>query len=407
MSSHIDGKNIVLGLSGSIAAFRAAEIARALVKAGATVRTVMTDGATKFITPLTFETLTGQPVYTSMFDEPRSWEMEHISWARWGDAILVAPATANVIAKLANGISDDPLTTLCLAREPRVPVIVAPAMNTQMWLAAPTRRNVERLRADGIVVVEPEEGDLACREVGKGRLAEVSQIVDALDRAVAQGDLAGKRILVNAGPTQEPLDAARVLTNPSTGKMGFAIAAAAARRGARVTLVAGPTQLEAPRSVERIDVVTAEEMWQVIEARWRDQDAVIFAAAVADFRPAEAKSGKVKKEDAALTVALESTVDIAAEVGKRRSGSKPILIGFAAESSDLESHARGKCERKGLDLVVANRIGTPDSGFAADTTEALLVPREGKVESQGMINKGELAERILNRVVAMAASGSD
>jgi phosphopantothenoylcysteine decarboxylase/phosphopantothenate--cysteine ligase len=402
LSPRLPGRRIVLGVSGSIAAYKAAELARLLMKEGAEVRTVLTGGAAKFIAPMTFETLTGQPVYSAMFDQPRAWEMEHITWARWAEAILVAPATANVLAKLANGITDDPLTTLCLAREPRVPLLIAPAMNTQMWLAAATQRNAQRLREDGAVVIAPGSGDLACREVGPGRLAELEGLVEAVAAALAPArDLAGKRILITAGPTREPLDAARVITNPSTGKMGFLLAAAAARRGARVALIAGPTELATPPGAERFDVVTAAEMWHALEARVAGQDAVIFAAAVSDFRPAEPAAGKVKKGKAPLTVRLERTVDIAAEIGRRRGrGSAPLLVGFAAETSALEANARAKAKAKGFDLTVANEIGVADSGFGADTSRAVLIHRGGAAEPLGLVPKSTLAERILDHVAS-------
>jgi phosphopantothenoylcysteine decarboxylase / phosphopantothenate---cysteine ligase len=400
VSGRLAGRRVALGLSGSIAAYKAAELARLLIGEGATVRAVMTEGATKFISPLTLETLTGQPVYTAMFDQPQAWEMEHISWARWADAILVAPATANVLAKLACGLSDDPLSTLCLAREPGIPLLVAPAMNTQMWLTAPTQRNVETLRSDGVTVIEPGSGDLACHEEGPGRLADLPAILDALATALEpERDLLGRRILVTAGPTREPLDAARVITNPSTGKMGFALAAAAARRGAEVSLVAGPTHLMTPPGVARIDVVSAEEMWHETQGRWGEQDAVLFAAAVSDFRPVRPSATKTKKEQASLSVALEPTVDIAATVGSARgSAERPLLVGFAAESDDLERHARAKAEAKGFDLIVANVIGRPGTGFASDATEALLLRRGGEPEPLGLTAKTELAERILDHV---------
>lgn len=405
----LPGRRLVLGVCGSIAAYKAAELARLLIREGAEVRTVFTEGAAKFITPLTFESLTGQPVYAQMFDQPRAWEMEHITWARWGELVLVAPATANVLAKLAHGLSDDPLTTLCLAREPRVPLLVAPAMNSQMWLAAPTQRAVAQLRADGAEVIEPGSGDLACREAGVGRLAEPEAIVDAaVARLTTVRDLAGRRVLITAGPTREPLDAVRVITNPSTGKMGYALAAAAARRGALVTLVTGPTALATPPGVARIEVVTAQQMWHEVEGRWEDQDVIVFAAAVSDFRPAEASPHKIKKGEAAATVALEPTVDIAAQVGaacrSRARGQRPVLIGFAAESQNLEAYARAKLEAKGFALIVANEIGRPGTGFGADTSQVLLLARDGAAEPLGLVAKTALAEVILDRAVQALAT---
>jgi phosphopantothenoylcysteine decarboxylase/phosphopantothenate--cysteine ligase len=401
------GRRVVLGVSGSIAAFKAAELARLLGREGAVVRTVLTAGATKFIAPLTVETLTGGRVYAEMFDQPRAWEMEHITWARWAELIAVAPATAHVLAKLAQGLADDPLTALCLAREPAVTLLLAPAMNTQMWEAAATRRNVSRLREDGAEVIEPGAGELACGESGPGRLSEPPEILEAVVARLApdagsRRDLAGRRLLVDAGPTREPLDAVRVITNPSTGKMGFALAEAAARRGARVTLVAGPTHLPTPPGADRIDVVTAQEMWHEVSERWEEQDAVIFAAAVSDFRPTESSAGKISKREASRTVSLEATVDIAAEIGRRANGlsqGRPFLVGFAAEIEAMEAAARAKCEAKGLDLVVANEIGRPDSGFGADTDRATLIGPEGAEEPLGLVTKTALAERILDRVV--------
>jgi phosphopantothenoylcysteine decarboxylase/phosphopantothenate--cysteine ligase len=396
------GRRVVLGVSGSIAAFKAAELARLLITEGATVRAALTDGAKRFITPLTFQTLTGQPVYDEMFDQPRAWVMEHITWARWAEAIVVAPATAQMLAKLANGMADDPVSSLCLARTSNVPLLIAPSMNTQMWQAPATRRNVAQLRADGAVIIEPGSGELACGEVGPGRLSESAVILDALALVLGpRRELAGKKILVNAGPTREPLDAVRVLTNPSTGKMGFALAAAAAQRGAQATLVSGPTLLSTPAGVDRIDVVTAEEMWHEMEARWTGADAVIFAAAVSDFRPAERAEGKIKKGEASRSVSLEPTVDIAAEIGRlarERSEGRPFLVGFAAESEGAVESGRAKQSAKGLDLVVANEIGRPNTGFAADTDLATLIGPGGQDEPLGLMTKTALAERILDRV---------
>jgi phosphopantothenoylcysteine decarboxylase/phosphopantothenate--cysteine ligase len=307
-----------------------------------------------------------------------------------------------MLAKLANGMADDPVSSLCLARTSNVPLLIAPSMNTQMWQAPATRRNVAQLRADGAVIIEPGSGELACGEVGPGRLSESAVILDALALVLGpRRELAGKKILVNAGPTREPLDAVRVLTNPSTGKMGFALAAAAAQRGAQATLVSGPTLLSTPAGVDRIDVVTAEEMWHEMEARWTGADAVIFAAAVSDFRPAERAEGKIKKGEASRSVSLEPTVDIAAEIGRlarERSEGRPFLVGFAAESEGAVESGRAKQSAKGLDLVVANEIGRPNTGFAADTDLATLIGPGGQDEPLGLMTKTALAERILDRV---------
>jgi phosphopantothenoylcysteine decarboxylase/phosphopantothenate--cysteine ligase len=406
--NRLEGRHIVLGVTGSIAAYKAAEVARRLQDAGALLRVAMTQSATQFITPLTFETLTGQPVYTGMFDD-RAWVIEHITWARWADVILIAPATANTLAHLAQGMADNPVTSLCLARESRVPVLVVPAMNTMMWQAPATQRNIAQLMADGIRFVEPGSGQLACREVGPGRLAEPAEIVEAVVTTLSlHRDLEGRRVLINAGPTREALDDVRVLTNPSTGKMGFALAAAAAQRGAEVQLVAGPTSLPTPDGVERIDVESAEDMWQTMQPRWREQDAVIFEAAVSDFRPMERMPGKVKKSDAGLNVTFAPTVDIAGEIGRQAKGEGPLLIGFAAESADLEANAGAKLESKRLDLIVANEIGSADSGFAAETNRARLIARGGASEDLGLLPKSALAERIIDWIAeALTRRGAE
>ena len=353
------GQRIVLCVTGGIAAYKAADLARRLQDAGAQVRVVMTEAATRFITPMTFQALTGQPVRTSLWDEAAEAAMGHIELARWADRLLVAPASADSIARLAAGLAGDLLGTLYLATE--APLVLAPAMNRVMWAHPATQANLATLQARGAQVLGPGEGDQACGEVGAGRMLEPLQIVAALQAA---GALAGRRLLITAGPTFEDLDPVRFIGNRSSGKMGFALAAEAARQGAEVTLVAGPVALSTPAGVHRLDVRSAEQMRAAVLAALPGQDAFIGAAAVADFRPAQVASTKINKSAGLPQVEWTATPDILTEVAAH--AQRPALVvGFAAETDDLEAHARDKLARKRVDLIAANRVDA-GLGFEAD-----------------------------------------
>jgi phosphopantothenoylcysteine decarboxylase/phosphopantothenate--cysteine ligase len=392
-----------LGVTGGIGAYKAVEVARLLDKRGHRVRAVMTRAATRFVGPLTFEAITRGPVITSQFARGMNAEIEHISLASEMDLLLVAPATANTIGKFANGIADDFLSALYLAT--RAPVLMAPAMNTHMWTHPAVRENLERLRARGVLIVEPGEGYLACGWIGKGRLAEPEDIAEAADRALApRRSLAGQRVLVTAGPTLEDIDAVRFVGNRSSGRMGFAVAAEAHRRGAAVVLVAGPTSIEPPGVAEVLRVRSARQMRDAVMARAADVDAVIMAAAVADYTPAGGPvSGKLEK-GGALMMTLERTPDILAELGQARGGAgRPVLVGFAAQAGDVLEAARRKLETKRVDLIVANDVSAAGSGFDVQTNEVTLVTA-GAAEPLPLMSKAEVAVAILDRVEAALAA---
>lgn len=397
----IAGRRIVLGVSGGIAAYKAAELVRLLVKAGAEVRVVMTPAAQQFITPLTMQALSQHPVATDTFDLREEATIGHIDLADWAELLVVAPASADVIARLAAGMANDLLTTVALAC--RAPLLLAPAMNVNMWNHPATRANLKVLEARGVYTVGPGAGELACGWVGSGRMAEPQEIADACARLLGPRDLDGLRVLVTAGPTHEPVDPVRFLGNRSTGKMGFAIARQAARRGARVTLVAGPVAIETPAGVERVDVETARQMHAQVMARAAEQDVIVMVAAVADYRPKTAADAKLKKEalGAAPALALEVNPDILAELG-RRSGARPVLVGFAAETDDVERRAVEKRRQKGCDLLVANDVTEAGSGFGTDTNRVLFVAADGAVEHLPLLGKDAVADRLLDRVGVLA-----
>ena len=361
----LGGQRILLGVTGGIAAYKAAALVRELKKAGADVQVVMTDAARAFVTPLTFQALSGRPVRHALLDPAEESGLDHIGLARWAELVLVAPATADFLARLAAGLAGDLLSTLCLATT--APIAVAPAMNHRMWEAAATQANVAVLRGRGVHLLGPAEGDQACGESGAGRMLEPEVIAAWVADRQAPRPLAGRKVLVTAGPTREPLDPVRYLSNRSSGKMGYAVAAAAARAGARVVLVSGPVGLAAPEGVEQVSVETAEEMLRAVQRHAGGADVFVAAAAVADYRPREPSPRKVKRSAALLNLALEPTPDVLGWVaGLPR---RPFLVGFAAETEDLETNARRKLERKGLDLVAANRVGVPGTGFDADENE--------------------------------------
>ena len=398
--------NVILGIGGGIAAYKAAEIARILMQRGARVRVVMTSAACEFIAPLTFATLTGQKVITSLFPAGGSGDnlasaVEHIAVARENDILLVAPATADIIGKFAHGLAGDFLSTTYLAFTGRV--ALAPAMNKEMWAHPAMQNNLTILRERGHQIIEPESGYLACGEVGAGRLADPERIVDALLAPAREQDLDGEHILISAGPTQEAIDPVRFISNRSSGKMGFALAEAAAARGAKVTLVAGPVHLATPEGVDRVDVQTAEEMRKAIFEHLEPATVIIKSAAVADFRPALPATHKLKKSAMRLSLELDPTPDILNELGRRK-GDR-LLIGFAAETERLEEEGRRKLETKNCDMIVANRVGSTGTGFDADDNEVLLVLRRGHPVAIPRAPKREIADLVLDHVLKLRLGG--
>ena len=398
---------IVLGVTGGIAAYKAAELVRRLQQEKLDVQVVMTRSAREFITPLTFAALTGKKVITEMFAAdnaaPANVEsaIEHIAVAQRTDLLLVAPATADILAHFAQGIAHDFLTTLYLAT--KAPVVVAPAMNVNMWEHPATQENVQKLRARGVHVVDPDEGYLACGMTGAGRLAATEAIVEKVRVVLGlRRDLAGQTILVTAGATREDIDPVRFLTNRSSGKMGYALAEAAARRGAHVVLVSGPTDLAAPEGVDWVPVRSTENMRDAVRERAAEANVIIMAAAVADFRPAAAQSQKLKRGEAGVTLDLEPTPDILAELGRDRAASR-ILVGFAAETNALADNARLKLKRKGADMVVANDVTQEGAGFDTDTNIVTIFTRDGRETSLPKLTKFEVANRVLDCVLKLQA----
>ncbi len=390
------GKRVVLGVCGSIAAYKAVELLRALVQEGAEVTVVMTEAATKFIQPLTFEVLSKRPVLTDLFSHHH--EMPHLRLPEEADAVIVAPATANLLAKAAVGLADDLLSTLLLNAR-LAPLVLAPAMDGDMWGHPALQAHVATLRARGAVILDPEEGPLASGKIGQGRLVAPETIVAALEQAWAQKlDLVGQRVLVSAGPTREAVDPVRYLSNRSSGKMGYAIAAAAQARGAEVILVSGPTALACPDGVERIEVVTAEEMLKAMTAKVEWSTVVVMAAAVADFRPSRPAAQKLKKgaQPAGLRLELEPTPDVLSACAERKT--RQVLVGFAAETERLLDHAKEKLARKGLDLIVANDVGRAGIGFDAEDNAATLLDRFGGMTELPVMSKRAMAERVLDSV---------
>ena len=388
------GRRIVLGVTGGIAVYKAVEVASRLKKAGADVRVIMTRAATSFVTPLTFREITGQPVTETMWGEPHH-HIEHIALAEFAELVLVAPATANFIAKAAGGLADDMLTTCVLAT--RAPLFIAPAMNTGMWENPVTQENVRRLTERGATIIPPAVGELACGTTGAGRLPEPVAIVRIVEEHFVRAQsLVGRRILVTAAGTEEALDPVRFLGNRSTGRMGFAVAAEAARRGAEVVLVAGPTSLATPAGVRRVDVRSARDMHAAVLAVYDGVDAVIKAAAVADYRPAEIAAHKIKKSDGELTITLTRNPDILYELGQRKQNQ--ILVGFAAETQNVAEYARGKLAKKNLDFIVANNVAEKDAGFGVPTNHVQIFYADGRVEDHPLMAKAELAGVILDRL---------
>ena len=392
----LDGKRVVLGVTGGIAAYKACDLVSRLRKAGCEVRVVLTEHAARFVPPLTFETLSGNAACTDTFAPRR--ELEHIALAKWADAFVIAPATANCLAKLANGIADDLLSTTALAMT--APLLIAPAMNANMWRHPATQANLGALLSRGAVTVGPGTGHLACGDDDVGRMSEPAEIVEALDALLnPRRDLIGKKVLVTAGPTVERIDPVRYITNRSSGKMGYAIAEAAAARGAEVALVSGPVNLDAPRDVQVVPIESSAQLCEAVLARGQWADIVIQAAAPADFRPASFTEHKIKKTGEGMTLTLENTTDIAAALGKQRRDDQAIVI-FAAETDDVEANAQSKLTRKNADLVVANDVSRSDAGFGVDTNQVTLISRTD-ARALPLMTKRETADAILDRVVEL------
>lgn len=393
----LTGKTIVLGVTGGIAAYKAAEIVRLLVKDGAFVRVIMTRNAQEFITPLTLQTLSGNPVSTETFSLTQESEIGHIRLADTADLVLIAPATANAVAKLAHGLADDLLTTVLLATT--APVVLAPAMNVHMYAHPTVQENLRKLATLGYCIVEPAEGFLACGYEGKGRMAEPEDIVEEVRSALTKKDLSAERIIVTAGPNCEPIDPVRFISNRSTGKMGFAMARIAWRRGAEVTLVSGPTALTPPRGIRFCPARTAREMQQAVLEHYPQATMVVSAAAVADYRPAHIAPQKLKKGEGKFVIEMARNPDILAELSQQK-GDR-LLIGFATETENVMQNAERKLRGKNLDLIVANDVTQEGAGFAGETNIVTLIDRSGKVESLPLMSKDEVAHAVYDRLLAL------
>ena len=399
----LENKKIVLGITGGIAAYKAAELTRTFVKAGAQVRVVMTKSAAEFITPLTMQTLSQGPVYTDMFAPTDQYDMAHIALADWADVFVIAPATGNVIGKIASGIADDLLTTTVMAQNK--PTLICPAMNDKMLANPMVQENIGKLRQFGYTVMKSGVGELACKTSGSGRLPDIEEIVYAVESLLTVKDFAGERILITAGPTEEPLDPVRFLTNLSSGKMGYALARAAHQRGAEVILVSGPTKIVPPPVDNIIFIRTALEMRQAVLDHCDQATIIIKAAAVADYRPKSLAAEKIKKESGPASIALERNPDILAEIGAKRK--KGILVGFAMETQDLLANARLKLRKKNVDMIVANSLKEEGAGFQTDTNIITILDRNGKVIALKKMSKPDAAHRILDHIKTLTRKKGD
>ena len=394
----LKGKKIILGITGGIAAYKSAELCRRLKKSGAEVQVIMTQSGMKFITPLTMECLSEKEVITEMFPERRIVGTRHISLAKWADLILIAPATYNLIGKISSGIADDILTTVISST--RALVVFAPTMNVNMYENPICQQNIEKLRKLGYRFIEPGVGDLACGDVGKGRMAEPEEIQNEVIKLLSEKkDLIGKSILVTASRTEEPIDAVRFLSNRSSGKMGYAMAEEAFARGAKVTLISGPSELNPPPGINLIKVRTADEMFNAVKKHFAKSDTLIMTAAVSDFTPEKVSSGKIKKQETELDLKLKPTPDILKEVGRNKG--KKVLVGFAVETENEIENAKSKLKEKNLDLIAVNNPNLKGAGFEVDTNIATLIDKKGKVEKLLLMSKKELAEKIIDRVVKL------
>jgi phosphopantothenoylcysteine decarboxylase/phosphopantothenate--cysteine ligase len=397
-------QEIILGVTGGIAAYKAVELVRELTKKGARVHVVMTKNAQKFITPLTFQTLSGNHVQTDLFSLGEDSKIGHVAYADMADLVAITPATANIIGKVAHGIADDFLSTMIMAT--KSPVLFAPSMNVNMWGSVVVQQNVTTLKKAGYHFIGPEEGDLACEVIGQGRLAAVADIVERIEDILVKKDMDGDRVLVTAGPTHEPIDPVRLITNRSSGKMGFALAKMARRRGADVTLISGPTDLPVPRgNVRFISVGTASEMREAVLEQYKECSVIIKAAAVSDYHPKSTSKQKLKKSNAPVFLELERNPDIIGEIGSLKRDR--VLVGFAAETRDLIANARKKLKEKHLDLVVANDVSRSDSGFAVETNRVAIIDSQGKVDRLPLKSKDEVANIILDRIVRILKEKGD
>ena len=392
----LTGKKVLLCVSGGIAVYKACALTSKLTQAGAIVKVVMTEGATKFVTPLTFQSLSREPVYVDTFEEQDATKITHIDVADWADVVIIAPATANIIGKIANGIADDLVSTMLLATT--APVLIAPAMNVHMYDHPAVKANLTKLRSFGYQLLEPSEGYLACGYVGKGRLMEPEDIIACLEKFFqpTSSVLAEKKVLVTAGPTQEKLDPVRYLTNRSSGKMGYAIAEEAAKRGAHVILVSGPTNLQPPANVSFIQVTSAKDMFEKVMAYYNEMDVVVKSAAVADYRPKRVSDQKIKKQPNDLAIEMERTTDILKTLGEQKK--HQLLIGFAAESEQLEFYAQDKLKRKNLDMIVGNNIALAGAGFQGDTNIVTIFKKDGTSLLLPLMSKKEVASNLLNEI---------
>jgi len=397
MAEESKPKRIILGVTGGIACYKVVELVRLLVKGGFSVQVIMTRGAMEFVTPLTFQTLSGRPVATETFSLTQESEIGHINMADWPDLFVIAPATANVLGKIAAGIADDLLTTVVIATQ--APLLIAPAMNVHMWDNIIVQENIRKLRRAGYHVMTPGEGYLACGYEGEGRLPEISTILEEIKRLLRSKDLAGEKIMITAGPSREPLDPVRYLTNRSSGKMGYALARAALRRGAEVVLISGPTALELPTGARLIPVITASEMRQAVLETFPWCTTVIMAAAVADYRPVETADKKIKRGKGPIEIRFEPNPDILKELGAKKNGR--VLVGFAAETEDLTANARTKLREKNLDIIVANDVTVEGSGFDGDTNVATILDRCGSSLELPLMSKDDLADHVYDRLVAL------
>lgn len=394
----LKNKNVLIGVCGGIAAYKVCDLVSKLRKDEANVDVIMTEAAVNFINPLTFQSLSSNKVVVDMFEESKHWEIQHISLAQKADVILIAPATANIIGKIANGIADDMLTTTIMAT--KAPVVFAPAMNSNMYENSILQENILKLKSKGYFFIDPIEGRLACGDVGKGKMAEPEAVKQFItDMLNIPLDLAGKTVIVTAGPTRESIDPVRYISNHSTGKMGYAIAEKASKRGAKVYLISGPTHLSPPNGVNVINVMSAKEMYKRIMEYFYEANIVIKSAAVADYAPAEANNQKIKKSEDDLTIRLTKNPDILYELGKIKRDK--ILVGFAMETQNLIENAKEKIKRKNLDFIVANDLMTEGAGFACDTNVVKIIDRDGKIESLPKMTKLELADVIIDKILKL------
>jgi len=394
----LKGKNIIVGVCGGIAAYKVVEVVSRLKKMDAEIDVIMTENAAKFVAPLTFQSISHNPVVTDMFAEPKIWDIQHISLAEKADLVLVAPATANIIGKVAAGIADDMLTTTIMAT--KAPVLFVPAMNHNMYENSIVQGNISKLKALGYLFLEPDTGRMACGTTGKGRLPEPAAIVDSVAGIFLSGkDMVGIRVLVTAGPTREAIDPVRYISNRSSGKMGYAVAAAAAKRGATVKLISGPVNVQKPDNVDVVNVVTAQEMYEEVLKSYSDYDVLIFAAAVADYRCKEVAKTKIKKNHEEFTVELVKNPDIAKEIGALKG--KRVHVGFSAETDDVVNNARAKLQSKNFDIIVANDVTMEGAGFGTDTNIVKIITKNGDIKDLPIMSKLDVAHKILDEVMAL------